>query len=178
VEKCCRAGQTTDNNMAYAYCISIACCILKVTNTHSYYVILIFYRSNGYTNAAQCYDIRTLPLLFVLSIISVFRSLWTCGLRRGAATAWLLGSLVRSSVVHDNTWHSPDKWETTQDQNVPYKRLQGMRQERYPYTPSECGQGKPMWEWTRKVIARILRTIPARIHSDWFLRPQFYLWPP
>jgi len=42
---------------------------------------------------------------------------------------------------------------------------------------TECG-GQPMWEWTRKVIARMLRTIPARIPDELLLRPQFYLWPP
>ena len=43
---------------------------------------------------------------------------------------------------------------------------------------NECGEGQPMWEWTRKVTARMLRTIPARIPNEWLLRPQFYLWPP
>ena len=43
---------------------------------------------------------------------------------------------------------------------------------------TECGERQPMWEWTRKVIARMLCTIPARIPNEWLLRPQFYLWPP
>ena len=35
--------------------------ILKATNTHSEYVILfVFHRNKGYTNACQCYVIRTL----------------------------------------------------------------------------------------------------------------------
>jgi len=37
VEKYCRAGQATDDNMAHL----IACWIPKATNTHSEYVILI-----------------------------------------------------------------------------------------------------------------------------------------
>ena len=44
----------------------IACWIPKATNTHSEYVILL-HCNNGYTNAPQCYVIRTLPLLLVLS---------------------------------------------------------------------------------------------------------------
>ena len=43
---------------------------------------------------------------------------------------------------------------------------------------TECGEGHFMWEWTRKVTARMLRTIMARIPSEWLLRPHFYLWPP
>jgi len=43
---------------------------------------------------------------------------------------------------------------------------------------TECGEEHFMWEWTRKVIASIMRTILARIPSEWLLRPQFYFWPP
>ena len=41
----------------------IACWIPKATNTHSQYVILLKHCNNGYTNAPQCYVIRTLPVL-------------------------------------------------------------------------------------------------------------------
>ena len=44
----------------------IACWVPKATNTHSVYGIL-FHCNNDYTNAHQCYVIRTLPLLSVLS---------------------------------------------------------------------------------------------------------------
>jgi len=40
---------------------------------------------------------------------------------------------------------------------------------------TEFEEGQPMWEWTRKVIARMQRRIPARIPNEWLLRPQFYL---
>ena len=41
-----------------------ACCIIKATNTHSEYVIPIFFHcNNGCTNAPQCYVIRTLRVL-------------------------------------------------------------------------------------------------------------------
>jgi len=43
---------------------------------------------------------------------------------------------------------------------------------------TECREGQPIWEWTTKVIARMLRTIPARIPNEWLLRSQFYLWSP
>jgi len=42
---------------------------------------------------------------------------------------------------------------------------------------TECGV-QPMWEWTRKVIPRMIRTIPTTIPNEWLLRPQFYLWTP
>ena len=44
----------------------IACWIPKATNTHTEYVIL-FHCKNGYMNAPQCYVIRALYLLLVLS---------------------------------------------------------------------------------------------------------------
>jgi len=42
----------------------IACWIPKATNIRSEYVILItFPRQQGYTNAPQCYGIRSMPVL-------------------------------------------------------------------------------------------------------------------
>jgi hypothetical protein len=38
---------------------------------------------------------------------------------------------------------------------------------------TECGEWERIWDWTRKRIAWILRTDPARIPRDWTLRPQF-----
>jgi len=43
---------------------------------------------------------------------------------------------------------------------------------------TEFGEGQPMCERTRKFIATMLRSIPARIPNEWLLRPQFYLWLP
>jgi len=42
----------------------------------------------------------------------------------------------------------------------------------------KCGEGEQIWTWTKWRLAWILRTIPERIPSDWFLRPHFTLWPP
>ena len=42
----------------------------------------------------------------------------------------------------------------------------------------ECGEGPQIWQWTTQKLALILRTIPARIPSEWLLRPQCALWPP
>ena len=42
----------------------------------------------------------------------------------------------------------------------------------------ECGEGPQIWQWTTQKLALILRTIPARIPSEWLLRPQCELWPP
>jgi hypothetical protein len=48
--------------------ISIACWILKATNTHSEYVTLIaFHCNNGYTNTPQCYVIRAFSSLVFVS---------------------------------------------------------------------------------------------------------------
>jgi hypothetical protein len=41
----------------------------------------------------------------------------------------------------------------------------------------ECGQGQLMWQWTQKVIARMLRTIPERIPKEWLLLLHLNLWP-
>jgi len=41
-----------------------------------------------------------------------------------------------------------------------------------------CGEGRAIWQYTKTLLARILRKIPARIPDDWALRPQFYIWPP
>jgi len=38
----------------------IACWIPRATNTHSEYCLLLFHCNNGYKDAPQCYDIRTL----------------------------------------------------------------------------------------------------------------------
>jgi len=47
----------------------IACWVIKVTNTHSDYVILIdFHCNNGYTKAAHCYVLRTVPVLLVTAL--------------------------------------------------------------------------------------------------------------
>ena len=41
----------------------------------------------------------------------------------------------------------------------------------------ECGEGSATWNQTRSLIARIMRTAPARIPSEWLIRLQFHLWP-
>ena len=62
VEKYCRAGQATDDNMAHAHCMLD---IKGYKHTITEYVILIpFHCNNGCTNAPQCYVSRTLPVLF------------------------------------------------------------------------------------------------------------------
>jgi hypothetical protein len=45
-----------------------ACWITEATDTHSEYVILLFFGSNGYANAPECYVLRTLPALFLLFV--------------------------------------------------------------------------------------------------------------
>jgi len=46
-------------------CTRFACCVPKATNTHSQYlIIIVFLGNNGYTNAPQCYVIRTMNIWF------------------------------------------------------------------------------------------------------------------
>jgi hypothetical protein len=53
-----RARQATDDNIIRR--MRFACWITKATDAH----LLLFHGNNGYTNAPQCYVIRTLPVLF------------------------------------------------------------------------------------------------------------------
>ena len=43
---------------------------------------------------------------------------------------------------------------------------------------TECGEGRTVWEWTRRRIAWILPMDPVTIPNEWTIRPQFKLWPP
>ena len=40
-----------------------------------------------------------------------------------------------------------------------------------------CGEGRRIWHYSKTLIARMMRTIPARIPDDWILHPQFNIWP-
>jgi len=41
-----------------------------------------------------------------------------------------------------------------------------------------CGEGRTIWQYTKTLLARKLRTIPARIPGDWALHPHFNIWLP
>ena len=41
-----------------------------------------------------------------------------------------------------------------------------------------CGEGQTIWQYTKTLLARMMRTIAARIPDDWPLRPHFNIWPP
>jgi len=43
---------------------------------------------------------------------------------------------------------------------------------------TECGEGHDTWVLVKSLIARMLRTIPARVPVEWLLRPSFCVWPP
>ena len=43
---------------------------------------------------------------------------------------------------------------------------------------TECGAGPLMWEGTRTLMARMLRTEWKCLPSEWLLRRTFTLWPP
>jgi len=69
VEKYCRAGQTTDGNMAHANCI-----LDTYDYKHTLRICSTYWFSaatKGFTNAPHCYVIRTLPVVFTESITPV-----------------------------------------------------------------------------------------------------------
>ena len=54
--------------------LRISCRVLKATNTHSQYVLqAVFHCNNGYTNAPQCYVIRTLPVRIHIALLNWVR---------------------------------------------------------------------------------------------------------
>ena len=55
--------------------MSIACWIIKATDTHSEYVILLFHCNNSRMNVPQCYLIYTLPEL----LHSIFTTTYPAG---------------------------------------------------------------------------------------------------
>ena len=64
MEKYCTAMQATDDDIIWRMCVAFW--LPKATKTHAEQVILFASCNNGYTNAPQCYVIRTLPLLLLL----------------------------------------------------------------------------------------------------------------
>ena len=62
MEKYCRAGQATDDNIIWR--MRIACWITKAIDIHSEYVILIVFHCNsGCTKAPECNVTRALPVV-------------------------------------------------------------------------------------------------------------------
>jgi len=43
---------------------------------------------------------------------------------------------------------------------------------------TECGEGSRLWNWTKRRIATMLRTIPDHIPEEWLTHPQFKICPP
>jgi hypothetical protein len=64
----------------------------KVTNTHSEYVILLFRRSSGCTNAPQCCIIRTFPVLFLAKLRHSHQWRWNCSLTSSTFTSKLISN--------------------------------------------------------------------------------------
>jgi len=84
----------------------------------------------------------------------------------------------QSHVVQGDSRHSVSNERLHRIKMSPTKGCKECgKKDTFIHRLTECGEGQPMWEWTRKVIARMLHTIPARIPNEWLLRPQFYLWP-
>ena len=60
LERYCRTGQNTDDNMGHALVMLVT---YDHKHTHSEYVTLLFNHNNGCTNAPQCYVKRILSVL-------------------------------------------------------------------------------------------------------------------
>ena len=39
-------------------------------------------------------------------------------------------------------------------------------------------EGKAIWEYSKTLTARMLRTTPTRLPDDWIMHPQFHIWSP
>jgi len=63
-----RTGYRSQYNTTHALCM-----LARATNTHSDYVVFLLFDGNsGYSNAPQCYVIRTLQPVLLLPRRSVF----------------------------------------------------------------------------------------------------------
>ena len=70
-----------------------------------------------------------------------------------------------------------DEWSTIRLTDSALCPSRGERDD-LPHRITACGEGRKIWERTRQRIAWILRTVWARIPTEWTLRPQFHIWPP
>ena len=61
-----RATEAADNNIMWR--IRIACWIAKATDTHSEYVILLFYYNSGLTSALQFYDSTYIAVFLIILV--------------------------------------------------------------------------------------------------------------
>jgi len=68
VEKYCRGGQATDDNMVHVCCM-VDTQVYKHEHTNSMSYLLLFPCNNGCTNVSQCYVTGTLPVLLFLAIV-------------------------------------------------------------------------------------------------------------
>jgi len=40
-----------------------------------------------------------------------------------------------------------------------------------------CGEGRRIWNYSKTLITRMMRTTPARIPDNLIMHPQFHIWP-
>jgi hypothetical protein len=75
MEVCCKAGQTTDDNIIGRVCF--ACWINKDTNTHAEYVILFaLQHQKSLRKRSSIHVIRTLPIFFSLDFNHLNKTNW------------------------------------------------------------------------------------------------------
>jgi hypothetical protein len=73
VEKYCRAGHATDDNLAHAHCMlgtSGYTHALGICNNYCFSTEIMVARTR-----LDCYVVRTLPLLFITELVSIYCSI-------------------------------------------------------------------------------------------------------
>ena len=80
-------------------------------------------------------------------------------------------------MVPGNTQHNSNQRPTTTNQNDTKEYMSKMCGTDTPeHRLTVCDEGRPIWNHTKSAIARMLRTTPDRIPTEWLLRSQFKLW--
>jgi len=112
-------------------------------------------------------DVRIMQLQPVIDWPLVWENLHNVRLSDGARSAWYMvihdiiptnARLHRIRLMHTNNCTQCERQDTM------LHRLKG------------CGVGQDIWEWTRTRIARIRRTDPRRVPTEWLLRLCFQLY--
>ena len=99
----------------------------------------------------------------------IWKNLWTAPVNESIKTKWY-------KIIHDiiPTNECLYKIRIAPTENC---RFCG-RKDTLHHRLAECGVGQYEWEWTRQLLAIMLRTEPRWVPDEWLLRPYFTLWPP
>jgi hypothetical protein len=113
-------------------------------------------------------EVRIMQLHPAIDWSLVWGNLHNVRLYDGARSAWYM--VIHETIPTNVRMH---KIRLVDTENC----AQCWRQDTMLHRVTECGVGKEIWEWNRTRIARIQRTDPTRIPTDWLLDPCFKTWP-